>query len=180
MNALLVASLLLATPDAVPPPEFEAAQTAAAANQLEKAISLYKSALAAAPDFAPAANGLGLALFRSGRRAEAVEQFKKSISADPAFAVAYLNLGFASRAMGDLDAALTSYERYAQIAPWDADGFRGLAETFRLTGDIERAELALDRCRQLEAKASAEPQRDRSLFALETPPARPALATGRP
>jgi tetratricopeptide (TPR) repeat protein len=180
MNALLVAALCLATPDAPPPAEFEAAQTASAGNQLEKAISLYKEALASTPSFAPAVNGLGLALFRSGRRAEAVEQFKKSIAVDPSFAVAYLNLGFAARAMGDLDAALNAYQRYVQIAAWDADGYRGLSETFRLTGDVEQAEAALGRCHELEAKATPEAQRDRALFALETPPARSVVAAGRP
>jgi tetratricopeptide (TPR) repeat protein len=180
MNALLVAALCLATPDVPAPAEFEAAQAAAAANQLQKAISLYKAALDAQPTFAPAANGLGLALFRSGRRVEAVEQFRNSISADASFAVAYLNLGFASRAMGDLDTALAAYQRYAQIAPWDADGFRGLSETYRLTGDAQGAEVALAQCRAIEAKAAADSQRDRTLFALQTPPARTVVAAGRP
>jgi tetratricopeptide (TPR) repeat protein len=180
MNALLVAALCLATQEAPPPAEFDAAQAAAAAHQLEKAISLYRAALATAPGFAPAANGLGLALFRSGRRAEAVEQFRNSISADASFAVAYLNLGFASRAMGDLDTALAAYQRYAQIAPWDADGFRGLSETYRLSGDAEGAQIAMAQCRAIEAKAAVDSQRDRALFALETAPARTVVATGRP
>jgi tetratricopeptide (TPR) repeat protein len=180
MTALLVAALCLAMPDSSAPAEFEGAQNAAAANRLGKAISLYRAAVAKAPSFAPAVNGLGRALFLSGQRTEALEEFKKSIAVDPSFAVAYLNLGFAMRATGDLEGALAAYERYAQIAPWDPAGFSGLSDTHQLMGDAKGAELALAKCRKLQAGGLAEPPRDRGLFALEAPSTRTVVATGQP
>lgn len=145
---LLVLPLLLVAASPAPPQEakaaFERGERALAEGKLDQAVAAYKEALAKAPGYAAALNGLGLALFKQDKKPEALQQFRAATAADPAFALAWSNLGFASRKTGDAAAAVAAYEKYTQLAPDDPDGHYGLAESYRMAGDAPKAVAAYE------------------------------------
>ncbi len=193
---MMSAALVLATAaraQATPaPPEparaaFERGEKALATNQPAEAVAAYKEALALAPGYAAAINGLGSALFKQDQKAEAIAQFRAAIQADPEFKLAYFNLGYAARKTADYATAVSAYEKYTQLEPNDPDGFYGLAESYRQVGQREKAISAYEAFVAREKRPSEQKWIDRakeSIAALRTelggaepvatPPAAPA------
>jgi tetratricopeptide (TPR) repeat protein len=145
MNALLLAvTLAAATPSPVAKANFDRAEKALESQQYDVAIAAYKEALNATPNWAPALNGMGSALFKQGKRDEAIAQFKAATEADPAFKLGWFNLGFSSRKTQDFKTAAGAYEKYTQLDPNDPDGFYGLGECYRQLGDAPKAIAAYE------------------------------------
>ncbi|MBN1209580.1 MAG: tetratricopeptide repeat protein [Myxococcaceae bacterium] len=142
----LMAALVLgaATPSAPAKAAFERGEKALAGNKLDEAAAAYRKALQATPNWAPALNGLGSALFKKGQAVEATALFKSATEADPEFKLAWFNLGYAARKSGDFAAAARAYERYTQLDPNDPDGFYGLAESYRQLGQPDKAIAAYE------------------------------------
>lgn len=86
----------------------------------DKAISYYKRAVEAAPDFAQAWRGLGRVYFDTGRMTEACEAYEKAVKAAPFFARAFLEMGDAMEASGRAEDAVSAWKRAAEIEP-DSD-----------------------------------------------------------
>ncbi len=148
MNALVLAVALAAaavTPSPVAKASFDRGEKALESGQLDVAIGAYKDALAATPNWAPALNGMGSALFKQGKRDEAIAQIKAATEADqPATKLAWFNLGFASRKVSDFKTAAVAYEKYTALNPKDADGFYGLGESYRQLGESAKAITAYE------------------------------------
>ncbi|HVE81961.1 MAG TPA: tetratricopeptide repeat protein [Myxococcales bacterium] len=142
---LLLPPLLLLLVAAGPAPSqeakaaFDRGERALADGKLDLAVAAYKEALTKTPGYAAAMNGLGLALFKQDKKADAMQQFRAATAADPGFALAWSNLGFAARKAGDAATAVTAYEKYTQLAPDDPDGLYGLAESYRMAGNGAKA-----------------------------------------
>src|SRR5687767_10849235 len=82
---LLALTLLLgaAAPSDKAKAAFDRGEKALADGRLDQAIAAYKEAIADTPGYAQALNGLGLALFKQDKKAEAIAQFKLATEADP-------------------------------------------------------------------------------------------------
>ncbi len=133
---------------------FDRGEKALEAGRFDDAVNAYQDALKATPNFAPALNGLGSALFKQNKRDDAVAQFKAATQADPGFKLAWFNLGYASRKMSDFATAAAAYERYTALDPADPDGFYGLAESHKALNDAPKAIAAYETYLAKEKRAS--------------------------
>ncbi|MFL5321831.1 MAG: tetratricopeptide repeat protein [Myxococcaceae bacterium] len=180
LRALFIAAtaslLLAATPSPKAKAAFDRGEKALADNLLDDAAAAYKEAIAAAPGYAAALNGLGSVLFKQGKREDAIAQFKAAIAADGQFKLAYFNLGFAARKVGDFATAAGAYEKYTQLDPNDPDGFYGLAESYRQGGQRDQAIGAYEKYLQKEKRPDQQKWMDKAkdqLAALKAEAAKP-------
>ncbi|SET52362.1 tetratricopeptide repeat protein [Stigmatella erecta] len=141
---LLVVLLGAAAPSEPAQAAFERGEKALAENQLGEAAVAFRQALTERPNWAPALNGLGNALFKQGQAIEASALFRSATEADPEFKSAWFNLGYAARKAGDFATAVRAYERYIQLAPEDPDGHYGLGESYRQQGQNAKALAAYE------------------------------------
>jgi len=162
-----LAALLAVAPRPSPQVEFERGQLELSMNRLDAAVRAYRSALEGDPMLVPAMNGLGIALFWSGKKDEAIAQFQKAIATEPTFALAYLNLGWAARQVKDFDTAVAAYEKYIVLAPQDADGLYGLGESYRLSGRPQDALTALGRYVESETRPTEKKWVDKAKATIE-------------
>jgi len=103
------------------------------------AIAAFREALALDPASAAACNGLGLALQRAGRLAEAADAFRMALELAPRDAALLNNLGTALRLAGDLDGAAVQYGAALAAAPGDALARFNLAVLAQKLGDADEA-----------------------------------------
>ena len=178
MNMLaLIASAALAavTPSPTAKTALERGDKALESNQLDAALTAYKDALTATPNWAPALNGMGTALFKQDRKEQAVAQYKLAVEADPSFSTGWYNLGKASRKISDFKTAANAYERYTRLEPKDADGFYGLGESYRLMGgENAKAIAAFEKYLKMETRPAEQKWIDKAkeaLAGLKTAPA---------
>jgi tetratricopeptide (TPR) repeat protein len=182
----LTAALMgAATPSAPAKAAFERGEKALANNKLDEAAASYRKALEATPNWAPALNGLGSALFKKGQTVEATALFKAATEADPDFKLAWFNLGYAARKAGDFTTAARAYERYTQLDPNDPDGFYGLGESYRQLGQGANAITAYETYIAREKRPSEQKWVERAREQVATlraqtaaPPAAPAESAG--
>ena len=100
------------------------------AHRTQAAVDVYREALAADPDFAPAHAGLGLALYDLADYRAAVAAFARALALDPALPVAAslrVYAGHSLRELGDHDAAAQEYEAALVIDPRSAAALDNLA-----------------------------------------------------
>jgi tetratricopeptide (TPR) repeat protein len=97
-------------------------------GQLDLAADSCRTALRLQPDYAEAANNLGLALLAQGRLDEAPDHFREALRLKPDFAMASNNLGNALRLRGDLDGGLDHFRSAVQIDPNLAEGHSNLGQ----------------------------------------------------
>ena len=95
----------------------------------ERAVEVFREALEADPDFAPARTGLAMVLDTIGRGNEAVSEYKKSLKASPKSAQALFNMGVALAKQGRYAEALAQFDKGMAID--DTDG-----STHRMRGDL--------------------------------------------
>ena len=183
----LTAALLgAAQPSAPARAAFERGEKALAANKLDEAAAAYRKALEAAPNWAPALNGLGSVLFKKGQSFEAIALFKSATEADPDFKLAWFNLGYAARKSSDFATAVRAYERYTQLDPNDPDGFYGLGESYRQSGQPAKAVAAYETYISREKRPSEQKwvqkasEQVRALRAQTAPPPSPTAAAPAP
>jgi tetratricopeptide (TPR) repeat protein len=148
MNALILAlSLAAVTPTPVAKAAFDRGEKALGAGQFDQAIAAYNEALASTPNWAPALNGLGSALFKQGKKDEAISQIKAATEADPNYYLSWYNLGYALRKTGDYKGAVTAYEKCISLKPPESDltdSYYGLGDSYRQLGDAPKAIAAYE------------------------------------
>lgn len=111
-----------------------------ALRQFDRAIGCGRTALRLHPDFAEAANHLGLALFDTGKTDAAIEQFEKAIRLKPDLALAHNNLGNAWRAKGDKNRAAIHFRQAVQSDPQLAEVHSNLGQLLMELGALDEAE----------------------------------------
>ncbi|MFQ5592503.1 MAG: tetratricopeptide repeat protein, partial [Phycisphaerae bacterium] len=80
-------------------------------------VAIWRDALAKRPNNALAHCGLGVALVKSGRSAEAFDHFAQAVRLKPADALLQYNLGKAYDARGDYEAAIERYNTAINLRP---------------------------------------------------------------
>jgi tetratricopeptide (TPR) repeat protein len=86
-------------------------------NRVQEAIEHSERAVAIAPEYPEALNGLGVGLAREGRVPDAIEEYERALAIKPAFDDAETNWGVALAQQGDIIGAMTHYERALAINP---------------------------------------------------------------
>ncbi len=177
---IAAAALAAVTPSPAAKTALERGDKALESNQLDTAIKAYQDAIAATPNWAPALNGLGTALFKQDKKDQAVAQYKLAVEADPAFSTGWYNLGKACRKVSDFKTAANAYERYVKLEPKDPDGYYGLGESYRLLGgENAKATTAYEKFLKMETRASEQKWIDKAKEALASLKA-PAAAEPAP
>lgn len=100
---------------------------------------LWQRDIAARPSNARARASYGIALFSSGRYADAESQLRAAVQLDPRDATAFANLGSVLCAQGRLDACVTELERALTLEPDNADALATLGDAHTARGDDARA-----------------------------------------
>lgn len=119
-------------------------------GDLQAAAGAFSKILHAAPDVAPAHNGLGLCLYSMGNHAEALTRFEAAIRCDPFFASAHMNRGMALRDLGRLDAAAAAMEKAVALDPRNPNGHSNRGMVFTEMQQPGAANACFDRCLQLD------------------------------
>ena len=119
---------------------------------VERAIELYRQALALAPDYAEASVGLGLAYtFQAGRALQPVDEVvplareatERALAIDPKLAMAHSNLGWIAMLYDrELQTSASHLERAMSLAPRDSDVLRPASQLSLVLGKDAQA-LAL-------------------------------------
>ena len=126
----------------------------------ERAISFYRQALAAKPDYPEACNNLGAALRKLGRRDESAEAFLAAIRLMPEYADAHVNLGDLLIEGDRVDEAAGHYEQAIAAAP-------GMATAhFKLGVARSRQDDRQSACRCFEQAVAASPDYLDALYNL--------------
>jgi tetratricopeptide (TPR) repeat protein len=86
-------------------------------NRVQEAIAHSERAVAIAPNYPEALNGLGVGLARQGRLTDAIEQYRKALSIRPSYDDAEANWGVTLAQQNDLDGAIEHYRRALEINP---------------------------------------------------------------
>lgn len=112
---------------------YEKAVDAYSSEKFDESIDYYNQILAQMPSFAPAYNGIGLAIrARDNDPVEAIRNFQESIKADPNFTQGYLNLGRMYYATEDFDQAILYFEKAIAINPNLSDALVNLGWVYLL------------------------------------------------
>jgi len=124
----------------------QARQQARLANRIssERAVELYRQALALAPDYAEAWVELGLTYnFQAGRAMRPVDEVvplareatERALALDPKLAMAHANLGWLAMLYDrDLQSSASHLERALSLAPRDADVLRPASQLAMVLG----------------------------------------------
>lgn len=132
----------------VDPPAYEratardsnrAAGAAFASADFDRARSTYEQALEKNPNDPEALNGLGQALVRLGRVADAVQDFERAASIAPDKWAYRFNLAHAVGQLGNWDRAVTEYREAAHLFPTDYATQYNLAMALHKKGDEQTA-----------------------------------------
>src|SRR5262245_14190179 len=123
----------------------------------EEAIRLYREAIGAAPDFAPAHAGLATTLIKvlhyyGGAPAllqQAVLSAEQAVAADPCVAEAHAALGAALSATGAFEQALSRFAAAISLRPDAAEPYRLLGRVYFVHGAREAAIAACERAARL-------------------------------
>lgn len=83
----------------------------------EQAAALFRQVLQRQPDFAPALNGLGTALYRLGELAEAEQVFRRALQVQPGNPQHHNNLGNVLKDRGMAEQAITCYRSALALQP---------------------------------------------------------------
>jgi tetratricopeptide (TPR) repeat protein len=108
-------------------------------KNLPRAIDLAQQSLKIDPSSAEARYYLGLALFDSGKRAEAIKELEQVVASGQGTPDAYLSLGTVYVDAGRFDDAVKTLARGTSIAPSRADLHIQLARAYRSAGLLDKA-----------------------------------------
>lgn len=118
-------------------------QTAAARNESEQAISLYRRAVEIDPDYPYAHLHLGTELLNQGLQAEALVQLRRALALEPDSAETHTELGIGLAAVGQRDEAITHYRRALELRPRYAVAHNNLGAELGAKQEIEESILHL-------------------------------------
>ena len=125
-----------------------AVKSAQAARELangnaEKAVALYREAVAAQPENAAMNFKLSVALDKLGDRSAEMDVLKKTIQIDPTMAIAHYQLGYLASVRGDFVLAEEEYRDAAHAAPEYVEAWIGLAATLATESRFAEAQQAV-------------------------------------
>jgi len=103
-------------------------------ERLDEAMEQFQEAVRVDPEYYPAWNNLGAALYRQERYAEALPYVQNSIQIDPSYAPAHHNLGMLLEKFGQSDQAILSYQNALAIKPDNAESHNSLAISLNSVG----------------------------------------------
>lgn len=86
-------------------------------NRVAEGLAQSERAVAIAPDYPEALNGVGVGLAREGRAADAIEKYRRALAIKPAYDDAEANWGVALAQSGDIPGAIEHYRRALEINP---------------------------------------------------------------
>jgi tetratricopeptide (TPR) repeat protein len=109
----------------------------------QKAVALYREALAVAPDDPPLTFKLAVALDRTGDTAAETTLLEHAIRIDPSFALAQNQLGYLASRSGDAAAAEEHFREAVRAAPGYIQAWVSLAATLAMQSRFPEAQEAL-------------------------------------
>jgi serine/threonine protein kinase/tetratricopeptide (TPR) repeat protein len=109
------------------------------AGDLEAARADFEEAIAHAPRYAVAHNGLGMVLATKRDRKKAEAAYRQALALDPNLAVAHANLGNIYVSRSDWKGAITCYRRALDIDPNFANAHYNLGYALGQTGETKEA-----------------------------------------
>jgi len=112
----------------------------AQAQEPERAVAVFETALALDEHRVDAHNNLGNVLVALGRIEEAVDRYQQALALSPDYADAYSNLGHAFVKLGRFEEAVTSFRQAAAIAPVSANDQQAVADALLALKRFEEAE----------------------------------------
>jgi tetratricopeptide (TPR) repeat protein len=89
-------------------------------DRVAEGIAFSERAVALAPNYAEAHNGLGVGLSRTNRVPAAINEYERALELKPSYDEAENNLGIALSSTGSLDTAIAHYRRALEINPDNA------------------------------------------------------------
>ena len=114
-------------------------QNAAARNDPEQAIRLYRRAVEINPDYPDIRLHLGMELLNQGDPEEALAHLRRALELEPNSAEAHTQLGIALAATGQRDQAVSHYRRALELRPRYAVAHNNLGAELGARNDIEQA-----------------------------------------
>jgi tetratricopeptide (TPR) repeat protein len=134
-----------------------ASKTAQAARELasgntEKAVALYRDAVAAQPDNAMINFRLSEALDKLGDRNGEMEVLKRTVQIDPTMAIAHYQLGYLASLHGDFVLAEEQYRDAAHALPDYVEAWIGLAATLATESRLPEAQEAVESALRIDPK----------------------------
>jgi tetratricopeptide (TPR) repeat protein len=126
-----------------------AIKSAQAARELDsgntdKAVALYRDAVAAQPNNAMLNFRLSVALDKLGDRNGETEVLKRTVQIDPTMAIAHYQLGYLATLRGDFVLAEEQYRDAVRAAPEYVDAWIGLAATLATESRLKDAQEAVE------------------------------------
>jgi tetratricopeptide (TPR) repeat protein len=89
-------------------------------DRVSEGIAFSERAVALAPDYAEAHNGLGVGYARTNRVPDAIKEYRRALDLKPNSDEVENNLGIAMASAGSLDSAIAHYRRALEINPDNA------------------------------------------------------------
>jgi tetratricopeptide (TPR) repeat protein len=123
-----------------------------ASGDPNKAVGLYREAIAAYPDNAMLDFKLSVALDRVGDRPGEMEALKTAIQLDPQMAVAHYQLAYLASLTGDFVLAEEEYGKAANAAPAYTEAWIGLAATLGTESRLPEAQQAVENALKIDPK----------------------------
>ena len=114
-------------------------QNAAARNEPEQAIHLYRRALEISPDYPDTRLHLGMELLNQSKPVEALVHLRRALELEPISAEAHAQLGIALAATGQRDQAVSHYRRALELRPRYAVAHNNLGAELGARNDTEQA-----------------------------------------
>jgi serine/threonine protein kinase/Flp pilus assembly protein TadD len=122
------------------------------AENIERAINLFKRAIELDPEYALAYAGLGEAyrrMYDETRDSEwvdlAIQYSERAKEINNKLPAVHVTLGIIQQATGRYDEAVNSYRRALELDPVNADAYRGLARAYSYLGSTDEAEETFKR-----------------------------------
>ncbi len=120
-----------------------------AQGHLDPALTHFRRAIAAQPNYPDAHNNLGSALLQHHRDAEAEPHFLTALRFDPNHANAHYNLGLVLLNRGDLAPAIARFEKSLALRPDAADAHNDLGTALILSNRLDEARPHFERATAL-------------------------------
>jgi len=113
--------------------------TRAQVSHWRDTVTLFRQALAVAPESLLAHHNLGIALSQRGDMAGAMSHFKRALAIDPLHPQAHYNVGIAYDQLGERAEAVPHYRLAVQVKPDYAEAHNNLGVDLALAGRLQEA-----------------------------------------
>lgn len=121
-----------------------------ASGDAQKAVMLYRDAVAVAPDNALLFYKLSVALDKTGDTAGERDALQKAVQIDPGMAIAHRQLGYLASTTGDFAAAEEQFREAVRAAPGYTEAWISLAATLGTESRFREAQEAVQRALEID------------------------------